>query len=104
MKEKLIPLNSGVAVVDIEDYEFLVSYGNWSRLRGGRVNYAVSKGKFMHRLIMNPPDNMEVHHINHDGLDNRKQNLQICSHSENQKNRRSYKTIGRYDIWHCKLI
>lgn len=41
----------------------------------------------MHRLIMNAPKGMEVDHLNGDGLDNRKINLRICSHSENTKNR-----------------
>lgn len=41
----------------------------------------------MHRLIVGAPTGMDVDHINHDTLDNRKSNLRVCSHSENLRNR-----------------
>ncbi len=37
----------------------------------------------MHRLIMNAPDNYEVDHINHNRADNRRKNLRIVTHQEN---------------------
>ena len=46
----------------------------------------------LHRFIMNCPEGMEVDHINHNKLDNRKKNLRICTRSENGKNLR--KTPG----------
>lgn len=39
------------------------------------------------RYIMDPPDNLEVDHINGDILDNRKCNLRIVSHKKNMENR-----------------
>lgn len=43
----------------------------------------------LHREILNTTDeNIHIDHINGDGLDNRKCNLRICSHSENSKNKR----------------
>lgn len=53
----------------------------------------------MHRLIfgLNPGDRVEIDHINHDGLDNRRTNLRMASHAENHQNRRSsYRSTSRY--------
>lgn len=38
---------------------------------------------FMHRYIMNCPEDMVVDHINGDRLDNRKSNLRICTQHQN---------------------
>jgi len=40
----------------------------------------------MHRLILNVPENMQVDHINGNGLDNRKNNLRVCTSIENMRN------------------
>lgn len=53
----------------------------------------------MHRFIMGlgPGDPREVDHLNHNGLDNRRENLRIVSHLENGQNRRigkrGYRTL-----------
>ena|SRR5258708_10628396 len=44
---------------------------------------------FLHREIMKAPKGMDVDHINHDGLDNRKENLRVCTRSQNMGNRSS---------------
>jgi hypothetical protein len=49
----------------------------------------VDRQIFMHREIMNTPDDMLCDHINHDGSDNRKANLRNCTYSQNNANRRS---------------
>jgi hypothetical protein len=93
-----IPLGRGyTAVVDDEDYEQL-SRHKWYVYdhRENRSIYArrVSLGKMadkkhvsMHREIMGFPDS-PVDHINGNGLDNRRCNLRLCSHSGNSQNRR----------------
>jgi len=40
----------------------------------------------MHRVIMGDNINMEIDHVNHCGLDNRKINLRECTRSSNAKN------------------
>lgn len=76
------------AMVDDEDFEELIKH-KWRLTKDG---YAVTNigGKRevgMHRVIMNPSDDMLVDHINGDRLDLRKENLRICSHKGNNQNR-----------------
>jgi DNA-binding XRE family transcriptional regulator len=100
MKE--IILNSGaIALVDDEDYEIVSQY-KWQEakaIREGKyyTSYALAKSCgsnktrktiSMHRLIMNTPAQLVVDHINHNGLDNRKENLRNVTRSENQRNLR----------------
>jgi hypothetical protein len=68
----------------------LLSQFTWYVVRtvGGRL-YAQARqrgtGKrfSMHRLLMNPPDEMVVHHRNNNGLDNRRENLEITTNRQN---------------------
>jgi hypothetical protein len=108
MKE--IQLTQGkVAIVDDEDYEWL-SQWRWhyikSRRDTGYASRSVRVGNslkaiFMHRLIMETPDNMITDHINHDTLDNRRSNLRICTTLQNQWNRKLpiTNTTGKMGIY-----
>jgi hypothetical protein len=46
----------------------------------------------LHREIMNNPDGLLVDHANGDGLDNRRTNLRLATHSQNQFNKRKTKS------------
>lgn len=91
-----IRLTNGMfTVVDDDDFDRVKDY-NWQhRSRKGAPSYVgctKSKNKIkrwihLHRLIMNCPENMEVDHIDGDGLNNCKSNLRICTHRENILNR-----------------
>ena len=94
-----IPLTKGrFAIIDQDDFE-LVSKYNWHVF--AQKGYAGTdlprkdgkKKLLMHRLIMNPPDKMEIDHINGNVLDNRKKNLRICTHQQNCSNHRGYKKL-----------
>jgi len=52
------------------------------------VFYGTGKNKkLLHRILMNPADNLQVDHRNRNPLDNRRANLRLCSRSENLFNR-----------------
>ena len=100
MKE--IKLTRGkFAIVDDDDYE-RVNKLKWSLEDSGKngheLYYAkrlhpVIRGKkyvrlTMHKFIMGDiPEGMVIDHINLNGLDNRKENLRICTRSQNCINR-----------------
>jgi hypothetical protein len=71
-------------IVDPDDYEKFVKNNSFHLDKGYVTN---GKKKYLHRLIMNAPDDMVVDHINGDKLDNRKENLRICTNQQNQMNR-----------------
>jgi hypothetical protein len=91
---KLIALSQDkFAIVDAEDYEWLSKY-KWCASRKERVFYARRNERWtrrqiiMHRFILNAPKGLFVDHINHNGLDNRRSNLRLCTRAENNRNRR----------------
>lgn len=102
---KLIPLSKNkYAKVDDEDYKWLIKRNWWYNGK-----YAVSveyEGKkrinvWMHREIMKTPKGLFTDHINMDRLDNRKENLRICTKSQNMHNRpaQSNNTSGHKNIY-----
>lgn len=77
-------------LMDYEDIDLYIQ-SSWVIHRYENHKYAqgrYSKEKNLHRLIMNAKKGEHVDHINGDTLDNRKQNLRICTRSQNQQNRR----------------
>jgi len=52
---------------------------------------------FMHRLILDYYGEQDIDHNNHNGLDNRKFNLEVCSHSKNLTNQHN-KYNGVYKV------
>lgn len=77
---------------DIEDYKLIKNY-SWHLSDCGYVASTINGIKttklLMHRLVMDVSDSTQfIDHINHDKTDNRKQNLRICTCSQNQMNKR----------------
>ena len=85
-----IPLTQGkFALVDAQDY-YQLSQFQWFASVSGNTFYAVRKcgGKpvTMHRWIMEAPAELVVDHIDHDGLNNCRSNLRLCSPVQNSRN------------------
>jgi len=111
---KMIPLTQGqVAIVDDSDHEELSRfrwYASWApntksfyALRNNRLPGGRRTVELMHRRILGLKrgDKGQVDHVNHRTLDNRRSNIRIVTHSENQHNRRHkgyywHKTRQRY--------
>lgn len=89
---KLIPLTQGkFAHVDDEDYQHLIKL-KWNALKSGDTFYARSKGKSMHRKILGLTDpKIKCDHIDHNGLNNQRDNLRVATYSQNNANTLSRK-------------
>ena len=92
----LTTLNGVEFVIDDEDLQRISSH-RWFAYKIHKTYYVMAEAIgerrrqriYLHRVVMNATKGTEVDHINGDGLNNRKQNLRICSHRENLENRHS---------------
>lgn len=108
-------------LIDDEDFDMINKHNWYVHNYNGIYNYAETKSTKnkkksmikMHRLILNAQKGQLVDHINHNTLDNRKENLRICTSSENSQNRqrvwgrssfkgvRWHKGTGK---WHSRIM
>lgn len=82
-------------LVDDEDYDYLskmtwhVSSTGYARTRRSRLEHPQKKQTyyFMHRLILGITDpKISIDHKNRNPLDNRRENIRICTQSQNNAN------------------
>jgi hypothetical protein len=79
--------------IDGDDFDKIKTY-NWHITSTGYIQTNIKNNKSksgfssvgIHRIILDCPDAMLVDHINHNPLDNRKENLRICTNTENCRN------------------
>lgn len=104
-----------LALVDNENFEYLNQW-KWYYMTYRNRGYAVRaiylgggakncklKRIWMHRLVMNAPDNVRVDHIDNDSLNNTRVNLRFCSNQENAFNQglaKNNKSGYRGVSWH----
>jgi hypothetical protein len=100
---RTIDLSQGQkALVDDEDYDWLLMDGNWSVARRRRLYYAVrnsadnrDRQQYMHCVIMELhgengiPPGMVIDHVDGNGLNNQKANLDIVPLQENTRRHHS---------------
>ena len=88
--------------LDLEDVKKVKELGSWHAIYDSTLqtpSYYICHRKVnqkcykLHRFITNCPEDMEVDHINHDTLDNRKSNLRIVKASNNSHNRNDVKGV-----------
>lgn len=95
---KRVELVIGDTLVSVEDYEqhkdtrWYVATAGGHAMRTDKVD-GRSQTTALHRQIMGlvPGDGLVVDHINGDPLDNRRENLRVCTQAENAQN---VKTTG----------
>lgn len=102
---KILPLSQGMnAVVDDDDF---LRFGcfKWSASRRKHTYYAMRNGHrkegrymkriYLHREIMGNPKNKLVDHKDQNGLNCAKNNLRLCSRSQNAMNTRSISSANK---------
>jgi hypothetical protein len=85
-----IPLvnSDKITTIDDEDYKE-ISKHRWVLTPKGYVKSSTKiKGKqpYIHRFIINPPNDLQIDHIDHDPLNNTRSNLRIATNSQNHAN------------------
>lgn len=87
MKSLIITRRSGEKIevlIDDEDFERVSQYRWFAHDKRGYIQGKIAKKNILlHRFIMGTPKGWETDHINHNPLDNRKNNLRICTKSQN---------------------
>lgn len=88
-----------MATIDLKDLRDCLKY-KWSATFDGFNWYVTTnlprnggrqKLLSLHRFLTKPKRGMCVDHINHNGLDNRRLNLKVCTHAENTANKKLFK-------------
>ena len=81
-----------VTLVDSPDFKKLSRYKWFVSSHGYAIRDDERRKRiYMHRFIMDAPSGMVIDHINGNGLDNRRENLRICTQGQNTINARKIK-------------
>lgn len=93
MKTCFIPLSHGKwAQVSLEDSARVAEF-KWTYGEHNGAGYAYKTGGLrLHRFLCGAKPGEEVDHVNGDPLDNRRENLRLCSREENSRNTRKWKS------------
>ena len=79
--------------IQIDEKDKDICKYDWRISSIGYVRATINgKRWFLHRYLLKPKEGMQVDHINGNTLDNRRDNLRICSIKENRRNSKKRKT------------
>jgi hypothetical protein len=82
-------------LINVNKYKWYLVKSKTSDTYYARTNTRINGKRsylLLHRYLTDCPKGKEVDHINGNGLDNRKENIRICSRSQNVCNAKKYKT------------
>jgi len=104
--------NGGVTLVSEADYDRVVTACGWYLEKNGYARSSCLLGKpkqrvQLHRYILGVTDpKILVDHINGQKLDNRRENIRLCSNAENQHNRHKLNSTNTSGVsgvcWHTR--
>ena len=90
VKVRYVPVGKFWALVDAQDYEKVCQYKWWMNKKGYAISFYGEKGQrkvlTMHRLLKDNPIGFSIDHVNKNKLDNRQENLRICTIQQNSFN------------------
>lgn len=95
-----IPLSRGLVARASPEDHVRVANANWHACKSCNTYYAYSgvavlgTRRMMHRELANAEPGFEVDHKNHNGIDNRRANLRVCTRHQNQQNRSKRRRKG----------
>lgn len=88
--KKILTKDGEICQVSDLDYDRVSKY-NWNRWGRYISGWVGNKTTSIHRFIMNAKRGEIVDHIDHNTLNNTRENLRICSQSENMRNKSTAK-------------
>lgn len=106
MKTVDIKNTSVIALVDDEDFDLVIASGPWYLSHGRAVQHGYALGLTMQELILGKDSSREIDHIDHNQLNNQRNNLRYATRSQNTANRRRFKnnTSGYIGVaYHTRL-
>lgn len=80
----------GRAIIDLDDVAKCQNY-KWHIRKGRNTDYVIAslpnnQKVHLHRLVMGYKGDLDVDHLDHNGLNNRKSNLMVKTHADNMRN------------------
>lgn len=85
----------GEAIIDLPDLPRVLTLARWHiryaddvHLTDYVASHVAGKAVLLHRLVIDAPEEFQVDHRNHNGLDCRRKNLRLCTPAENMQNMR----------------